>query len=239
MAHPDRSKVRGDAGKSTRKMQATRMAMALIILVIMALAIFLYSRNAKSVLSLGLPVVLAITVLFLVGMRVLEAKGKESIKRAKQAERGAIAEENTGSLLEGMPQGYFVVHDLDTGKGNIDHVLICHKGIFTIEVKSHRGEVTFDGSNLLLSGKPFEKDFLKQAWAECNAVREILAKWRIDTPTVEPLIVFSNAFVTVRGKAKGIEVMNLKYLLQFLKRLPDRWNTGEAGRIFNRMKGTA
>jgi hypothetical protein len=103
-------------------------------------------------------------------------------------------------------------------------------------VKSHRGTVTFDNGSLLRDGKPFEKNFLKQAWAECFAVREILAKWEIKDPKAEPLIIFINAFVKVRGKANGVAVINLKFFLSFLERLPDRLTIAEAGRINNRIR---
>jgi len=43
-------------------------------------------------------------------------------------------------------------------------------------------------------------------------------------------------FVMVRGNAKGVEVMNLKFLPIFLGRLPDRLTIGESGRIFNRLQ---
>jgi hypothetical protein len=217
-------------------MQASRMAAALGILLLVWLAIFVYSRNVKTVMSLGLTGSLVVGGLFLVGIKVLEKKGNATIKRAKQAERGAIAEEKTGAVIEGLPDGNFIINDFDTGRGNIDHILVGPKGVFTLEVKSHRGTVTFDNGILLRDGKVFEKDFLKQAWAECFAVREMLAKWEIKESTAEPVIIFSNAFVKVSGKAKGAVVINLKFLPTFLERLPDRLNTGEAGRIFNRLR---
>jgi len=103
-------------------------------------------------------------------------------------------------------------------------------------VKSHRGTVTFDNGSLLRDGNPFEKDFVKQAWAECFAVRDILAKWEIKEPLAEPLIVFSNAFIKVRGKANGVAVINLKFLPSYLERFPDRLSTAEAGRVYNRLR---
>jgi hypothetical protein len=39
-----------------------------------------------------------------------------------------------------------------------------------------------------------------------------------------------------RGNAKGVEVMNLKFLPIFLGLLPDRLTIGESGRIFNRLQ---
>lgn len=236
MASLEKATVRGKAGESTRKMQLSRMAAALTILLLIWLALFAYTRNAKTIISLGLPGTLVIGGLFVFGIKLLEKKGNVILKHAKQAERGAIAEEKTGVFLDGLPEGNFIIHEFNTGRGNIDHILVGPKGIFTLEVKSHRGTVTFDDGNLLRDGKAFEKDFLKQAWAECFAAREILAKWDIKEPKAEPLIIFSNAFVKVMGKAKGIAVMNLKFLPTFLERLPDRMTTAEAGRIFNRLR---
>jgi len=97
--------VRGNAGESTRKMQANRIAVALAILLLIWLALFVYSRN-------------------------------------------------------------FIINDFNTGRGNIDHILVGPKGVFTLEVKSHRGTVTFENGTLLRDGIEFKKDFLKQAWAE-------------------------------------------------------------------------
>jgi hypothetical protein len=50
------------------------------------------------------------------------------------------------------------------------------------------------------------------------------------------VILFPNAFVKVRGKAKGVEIISLKYLPKFLDRLPTRLTIPEAGRIYNRIK---
>ncbi len=217
-------------------MQASRMAVALAILLSILLVTFVYSHNVKTVMSFGLAGALVIGGLFLYFIKFFEKKATVTIKHAKNAERGAIAEEKTGEILEKLPEGNFIIHDFDTGRGNIDHILVGPKGVFSLEVKSHRGTVTFENGNLLRDGKAFEKNFLKQAWAECHAVRNTLAKWDIKETTAEPVIIFSNAFVKVSGKAKGVSVINLKFLPTFLERLPDLLTTAEAGRIFNRLR---
>ncbi len=228
--------VRGKAGESTRKMQVSRMAIALAILLLIWLAVLGYSRNVKTIMSFGLAGSLVVGGFFLLGIKLLEKKGSVTLKHAKQAERGAIAEEKTGSILEGLPEGNFIINDFNTGRGNVDHILVGTKGIFTLEVKSHRGTVSFDNGILLRDGKAFEKDFLKQAWAECFAVREILSKWDIPEPNADPLIIFSNAFVKIRGNANGVAIINLKFFSAYLERLPDRLTTAVAGRIYNRIQ---
>jgi len=231
-----RPTVRGKAGESTRRMQATRVATALAVLLLMWLALFLYGANVKRIMALGLPASLLIGGIFVFALKQLEKKGNVAIRHAKRAGRGAVAEEKTGALLYGLPEGNFIINDFNTGRGNIDHILVGPKGIFTLEVKSHREEVTFDGTILRRDGLPFEKDFLKQSWAECFVVREILARWEIKEPSAKPMILFTNAFVKVRGNVKGVEVLNLKFLPTYLERLPDRLTIGESGRIFNRLQ---
>lgn len=230
--------VKGKAGESTRKLQTKRMAVALAILIVIWLVIFIYTRNMKTIMSLGLAGTLVVACLFLLSIKLLNKRGTVTLLHARQAERGALAEEKTGATLEGLPEGNFIIHDFDTGRGNIDHILIGPKGIYTLEVKSHKGTVSFENGHLLRNGKSFEKDFLKQAWAECFAVREILAKWDVKELKAEPLIIFSNAFVKVREKANGVAVINLKFLSTFLERLPDRLTTEVARRIYDRLMNT-
>jgi hypothetical protein len=134
-----------------------------------------------------------------------------------------------------LPEGYFVVHDFDSGKGTIGRILIGPKGIFTLETKSHTGEVTFDGNQLLRNGRPFGKDWIRRAWAQCFLVRGLLAEWGITTPLPEPVILFANAHVKVQGKARGVEIAGLRSLPKILDPLPNRLSIPEAGRIYNRI----
>src|SRR4051812_28271078 len=49
-------------------------------------------------------------------------------------DRGASGEEHVGAILNALSdEGWIVVHDVDTGRGNIDHVAVGRAGIFTIE----------------------------------------------------------------------------------------------------------
>ncbi len=105
-----------------------------------------------------------------------------------------------------------MIHDVIVGPGNIDHVIVGPSGLFVIETKSHRGQVTFDGDKLLLGGRPFEKNFLAQAYAEAMALKEYLKKATGSDFDVTPLLVFSAGFVKVRGRARGVEVLPLKWL---------------------------
>jgi hypothetical protein len=228
--------VKNKAGSSTRTMQISRILAGISAIAGVFLITLLFSKSSKAIGSYGLGISIVVFVIAVAAMKYLEKYGLDKAKRSKDAERGAEAEEAVGAILDILPEGNFVIHDFDSGKGNIDHILIGPKGIFTLETKSHAGKVSSDGEKLLRNGRPFEKDFLKQAWAQCYLVREILAKWGITTPLPEPVILFTKASIEVRGKTKGIEIIGINYLPKFIERLPDKISTPEAGRIYNRIK---
>jgi len=223
------------AGSTTGKMQATRFAAELSLLIVISTGTLVWGNRVQTIAALGIAGAVIIGATFLFAMKFLEQRGTTDVTRAMGADKEAACEKAFGAIFDSLPEGNFVVHDFHPGKGNIDHILIGPKGIFTLETKSHAGEVTFDGNKLLRNGKPFEQDFIKQARANCFLVREILAQWGITTPLHEPVILFADAIVKVQGRAKGVEIVSIRYLPNLLERLPNRLSIHEAGRIYNRI----
>lgn len=69
--------------------------------------------------------------------------------------KGAVGEAVVGRVLEELPDSFFVVHDLDTGCGNMDHLVVGPTGVYAIETKNWKGVVAADGKGeLLLNGRP-------------------------------------------------------------------------------------
>jgi hypothetical protein len=59
--------------------------------------------------------------------------------------RGARGEEAVGAMLDALRgSGWRTIHDVDTGRGNIDHVVIGPGGVLTVEPKSHGGRIAID-----------------------------------------------------------------------------------------------
>lgn len=119
--------------------------------------------------------------------------------------RGAIAEEHVGSLLDRLPRDRWrVVHDVTLGRGNVDHIVIGPPGVFTIETKSHPGPVRV---SRLHGGT------IAQAQAEGRAIA-----W-VTGAEVQPLIVFSRAWVDRPGaRRKGVRVLPARMLLSHLQK---------------------
>lgn len=63
-----------------------------------------------------------------------------------QYQAGAFGEERTAKALEPLLRsGWFITHDLDRRRFNIDHVLVGPAGVFVLETKNLHGSVTIDG----------------------------------------------------------------------------------------------
>ena len=217
-------------------MEAFRWLAVLFFLIIMFAGIYLYSKNSKAIAKIGLPVTVVVGVGVIYWVKRMGDKAEAYSKRALDARRGAVAEEDVGNLLGELPAGYFVVHDVVSKRGNIDHIVISTKGILTVETKSHRGVVSSEGEMLKRDGKPFEKDFIKQAWAEAYSIRDLLISHGISAPKPQPVLLFANADVQVRKQVRGVEIISRRYLPAYLERLQNRMSAKEAEKIFEILK---
>jgi len=231
-----RATVYDKPGAVVRKMEAARWLVALFFLIIMFVGIYFYNKSAKTIATLGLPVILVVAVGFIYWVKAMGDKAEAYADRALDARRGAVAEQDVGNLLGELPAGFFVVHDFVSKRGNIDHIVISPKGILTVETKSHRGVVSGEGEMLKRDGHPFEKDFIKQAWAEAFSIRDLLASQGISAPKPQPVILFANADVQVRKPLRGVEIISRRYLPAYLERLQNRMPANEAKKIFEILK---
>jgi hypothetical protein len=211
------------AGKSTREMADRRRRNGLIaglIVIAAALVLGYFALNSKS-LGLGGG---AFFVL-LIAIRLLgdwyEGYDRRSRKREKQATRGAKAEEVVGSLLEALGPEYFVLHDIESPYGNIDHIVIGeHNGIFLIETKSHHGKVEVSEGSVSINGKPPEKNFMAQVLSNCFWLNETVAAVTEIHSHITPILVFTNAFVPFGKSLKNIRIINQRYLEGAIKQNP-------------------
>lgn len=118
-------------------------------------------------------------------------KDFEAIRKAISAWRtGALGEEHVGAILVSLPEGYRVLHDVDTGKGNLDHVVIGPTGVFAIETKAVAGRLWLaKGGRLMNKGFDVEK-WISQVQAEAFEVKECLRRIGLNV-WVEALVVLT------------------------------------------------
>lgn len=148
-------------------------------------------------------------------------------KRLKSLRQGRDGERAVGQTLDTLKRkGYRVYHDL-IGEGfNIDHVIVCEQGIFSIETKTYskpeKGEckIVVDGDGISINGYKPEKKIQIQAEAQKNWLEKHVAKLTGIKLSVKPVIVFPGWYVESRNSGNNVWVLEPKALPTFIKNLP-------------------
>lgn len=178
-------------------------------------------NSPQSQSSLNLPPIFYI--FFVVVAFGLVANGIYLWKRASHADQGAKGEENVAQeIVQLEKEGWQVEYGvrLSNGLGDADIVCISPQNkAFVIDVKSHRGEVTTDGSQLYrrmgATTYSFEKNFLEQAMKQALQVKK---QKRLSFVT--PIVAFSEAKVSIpSGKVQKVYVVDKSRLMPLLKSL--------------------
>jgi hypothetical protein len=208
----------GIAGRNAREMAQQRYKKVTIYAAVLVIIGLLLLTNLNNMVKLGLPVsiLIAIAVKFIADD--IEKKGLYVKKRAKDADRGARAEEVVAERLMNLPDDYHAFHDIAFDGFNIDHVVVGPGGIFLVETKSHSGNVDAKGDTLFLNSAQPPKNFLNQTWSQTYQLRDFLKKQTSREWKVKPILCFTRAFVSVRQPVKGITIVNNRYLTTCLSR---------------------
>jgi hypothetical protein len=120
--------------------------------------------------------------------------------------RGVRAEEHVGAILDSLAScGWRSLHDVPTGRGNIDHVAVGPGGVVTVETKSYSGA---------LSLARLDARWLRQAYAERKLLEELIGE------RVDALLVLSNAYLVERAvsRQRGVLVLSSRLLSRHLAR---------------------
>ncbi|MBW4488589.1 MAG: NERD domain-containing protein [Trichocoleus desertorum ATA4-8-CV12] len=142
--------------------------------------------------------------------------------KANRADQGAAGEEAIAAVLTPLQsEGWQIEYGVrDRSVGDVDVFLLSPQGrAYTIDVKSHRGEVRSDGKQLYRqygrSQYPFEKDFLQQATRQAVAMKKLKG-----LTFVTAIVAFSQAKVQVReNPVAKVYVVGKQDLLKCLRSL--------------------
>jgi Nuclease-related domain len=164
--------------------------------------------------------IVGVEVLLIAGLVLIDRYAAPVVERWG---RGADGEEHVGRLFEELEaDGWLTLHDVDTGYGNIDSVAVGAGGVFTIEVKSHRGRLRSDR---------MDPAWLSQAYAQSKWVEGIAGR------PVTALLVFSRAYLIGRAitRQRGVVVLPARMLAGHLRRRPKLLSPEEARQLHDRL----
>ena len=211
------AQVFGSAGKSAFSMGDARYQDLLSRIALPMLSLLLLIPVGYYLLTRGhffWGVVVAGIYVF--SIKSLEQAGLKLKKRISDADTGAKAEQAVAEALQKLPDDYYVFHDLEFPGFNIDHVVLGPNGIFLVETKSQKGNITQEHDVLRRNGRKFFKDFLNQCWSQTYSLRDHLNAERLRGLSVKPILCFSRGFVEIRGPVRGVAVLNVGYLRPYI-----------------------
>lgn len=163
-------------------------------------------------------------------------KARPLLAQIKNSRLGYQGEKYVGQILDNLRDKDFkVFHDVINESGNIDHIVICRKGFFTIETKTYSKyidkafqQIRSDGQDLLINGFQ-NKQILSQAKAEAfwlsGQIKAItgVKEW------VTPVIVFPGWFVPEQEKYTKTDtwVINPERFGKLIADLPESYTEAE------------
>lgn len=140
-------------------------------------------------------------VIFVGGLRFVD----KFMDKRKAWQDGATGEREVAKALDALPDSYCIVHDISTEYGNLDHIVVCPKGIFAIETKRWRGTVSSDGNGgLLLNEKPAPKNPVKSLTGTIMRLKErIEPLTQMEISFIQGVIVFPISFINAKWGETG------------------------------------
>jgi hypothetical protein len=155
------------------------------------------------------------------------------ITRRIEAESALVEDGARGEILVGREleklhkEGFHVFHDyFAEGRGNVDHFVVGEPGIFAIETKAWKGEITFENDRFLVDGRPTTlKDPIKQVKGEARDVHELVEKQTGINAFVRPVLCFSKGELRHHEPVNKVEVTTVgslnRTIMQMSHRAPD------------------
>ena len=132
----------------------------------------------------------------------------KGVRRVESYFKGARGEERVAGILEHLPDTYHVFNDFVAGGVHVDHVVVGPAGVFAIETKYWRGDVTIEDGHILIDGQLPSHSPLAQVLREAALVKAALAKagW---SGGVTPVLAFASDTLSAHvAELQGAVVIN-------------------------------
>src|SRR4029077_6343333 len=133
-------------------------------------------------------------------------------RRVKNLKKGRDGEREVAEILDELKrQGANILHDLPGEEGNVDHVVICTRGIFVVETKAWSKPETvykldFDGERIHIATRAPNAAPIVQCKAEVGDIKTLLKESTSRVFPVRGVVVFLDWFVNRKTSARGAEV---------------------------------
>jgi len=174
-------------------------------------------------LALGFIIILVLTRFALLGGICILA-GSVLLRSGYKFHLGAVGERRVAQVLDRFPDDWFVVHDLIVNGAQIDHLIICPKGVYTLETKNLRGTIYGNAEKprwsqvINIQHKTEFYNPVKQADGHSVALRSFLREQGFPRVWVNSIVVFTHPQVQLKVHSAAVPVLYLTELRDYLRR---------------------
>lgn len=121
---------------------------------------------------------------------VYEKGGKEDSRARSFFEKGSLMLERAFGEIG---KNYLEIKNFKFDSGEIDNICIGPTGIFTIEIKEHKGILAYYDGQLLVEGRKMKDDFMGEAKKKAEFLSDLIFQKFGKKYFVSPMIIFPNA----------------------------------------------
>ncbi|WP_299735538.1 nuclease-related domain-containing protein [uncultured Endozoicomonas sp.] len=169
---------------------------------------------------------IALTIFALLVCVYCGRKVRQVVYRGRRLKQGRDGEKIVGQYLDGFKSiGYRVFHDIVCDGFNIDHVITCEHGVFTVETKTYskpgsgRPEILVKGDKITVNGFTTNK-IVYQAKGEAAWLKQMLLETTGENYPVRPVVLFPEWYVNSSQASLDLWVLNPKALPTFISNTP-------------------
>lgn len=133
---------------------------------------------------------------------------------------GAIGESIVTKVLSSFPDDWYVFNDMIVGNSQIDHIVICSKGVYTIETKNYRGTIYGNAEKqewyqvIESYTTPFYNP-VKQGVGHSVALSKYLEESGFNKVWVNTIVVFTKPNVELKLFSPKVPVIHQSKLSEF------------------------
>ena len=149
--------------------------------------------------------------------------GARMVLRSKSFLSGAKGEKLVCNTLANFPDDWYIFNDVIIRDTQIDHILICPKGVYAIETKNYRGTINGDAESpdwwqLIRVRQTRLYNPIRQSRHHAVALANYFKESGYSQIWVEAVVVFSHPEVKLKVTSSKTPVIYLAQLTEFLDR---------------------
>ncbi|MBI2830781.1 MAG: NERD domain-containing protein [Chloroflexi bacterium] len=144
-------------------------------------------------------------------------------KESRSYKSGINGEKEVSKTLSQLDDSYHLINDImlgGDGGGNIDHILICPKGVFLIETKNYTGSIRCYYDKWTRRGPrrfyPIPSP-TRQAKHNAERLYTIINRGTNLRTWVSPVVVFTNRGINLRLGRTSMPVLELDQIVEFFE----------------------